>query len=76
MAKAVLTTRQAWAAFLTADTDSSNTYIVWALLESGEPVDSLKNELEKVKTVAFKSDDSYVIALGANVSIWVARKSR
>ena len=50
----------------TADTDSSNTYTVWALLESGEPVDSLKSELERVKTVAFKSDDSYVIALGAN----------
>lgn len=50
----------------TADSDSSNTYIVWALLESGEPISSLKNELERVKTVAFKSDDSYVIALGAN----------
>ncbi|HMP53980.1 MAG TPA: hypothetical protein PKD05_20700, partial [Candidatus Melainabacteria bacterium] len=50
----------------TAESDSSNTYIVWALLESGEPTSSLKNELERVKTVAFKSDDSYVIALGAN----------
>ena len=51
-----------------ADPDCSNSYITWALLESGEPIESLQPEIELVKASAAKSSNSYVTALGANVA--------
>ncbi|MBA3995447.1 MAG: A-macroglobulin complement component [Cyanobacteria bacterium DS2.3.42] len=48
------------------DQDSSNAYIVWALMETGEPAANLKLELASLKTVAGRSQNSYVIALAAN----------
>lgn len=50
----------------TADKDCSNAYIVWSLLETGEPPKNLKAELESLKAAATASQDSYVIALAAN----------
>jgi hypothetical protein len=49
-----------------ADKDCSNAYIVWSLMETGEPAANLKLELESLKRAATASQDSYVIALAAN----------
>ncbi|MCC7530875.1 MAG: A-macroglobulin complement component [Candidatus Melainabacteria bacterium] len=48
------------------DKDCSNAYIVWALLESGQTADDLKQELESLKTASNASKDGYVLALAAN----------
>lgn len=48
------------------DKDCSNAYIVWALLETGQPAADLKMELDSLKVAANSSNNSYVIALGAN----------
>lgn len=50
----------------TEDKDCSNAYIIWALLETGEPTTNLKLELETLKTASNASQNSYVIALAAN----------
>ncbi len=55
-----------------APAPTTNAYIVWALLESGEDPNSLKNEIAAVKAEALKSDDSYVVALAANI-LYLAR---
>ena len=48
------------------DKDCSNAYIVWALLESGQPPAELKPELDSLKTAAAASQNYYVVALAAN----------
>jgi hypothetical protein len=48
------------------DKDCSNAYIVWALLETGQPPSDLKLELDSLKTAATNSQNSYVVALAAN----------
>ncbi|PZM84080.1 MAG: A-macroglobulin complement component [Candidatus Melainabacteria bacterium] len=50
----------------TADPDCSNAYIVWSLLETGEPASNLKSELDSLRSAATASQDSYVVALAAN----------
>lgn len=50
----------------TEDKDCSNAYIIWALLETGEPVSNLKLELESLKAASNASQNSYVLALAAN----------
>ncbi len=50
------------------DKDSSNAYITWALLESGEQ--DLKPELSALKAQAAASKNSYVWALAAN-ALWL-----
>ena len=52
-----------------ADPDCSNGYITWALLECGEEADSLRKEVDAIKSAALKSENSYVIALGANIAL-------
>jgi alpha-2-macroglobulin-like protein len=47
------------------DKDCSNAYILWALMESGEK--DLAKELASLKEAAGKSQNSYVVALAANV---------
>ena len=47
------------------DRDCSDAYITWALLESGER--ALEKEIGAIARTAATSDNSYVIALGANV---------
>ncbi|MDC0714820.1 alpha-2-macroglobulin family protein [Stigmatella sp. ncwal1] len=50
------------------DPDTSNAYILWALLESaGRPVPELSREVAALKQAALKSRNSYVLALAANV---------
>ena len=49
-----------------ADPECSNAYIMWALLEAGETED-LSTEVAWVRSAAEKSQNSYVIALAANV---------
>jgi len=44
---------------------TTNAYITWALLEAGEK--NLEKEVAQIREQAGKSDDSYIIALGANV---------
>jgi uncharacterized protein YfaS (alpha-2-macroglobulin family) len=48
-----------------APVDTTNAYIVWALIESGEK--GLTKEVASVKSAATTTQDSYIIALGANV---------
>jgi hypothetical protein len=48
------------------DKDCSNAYILWALLEAGQPVADLEKEIASLKTAAAASQNSYVVALGAN----------
>jgi len=52
------------------DRDCSNAYILWALLEAGSPsatAERLSKEIAAVKNAAQDSDNSYVVALAANV---------
>ena len=46
---------------------TTNAYIIWALLESGESPEKLQKEIAAIKKTAEKSKDSYVIALAANI---------
>jgi hypothetical protein len=48
-----------------APADTADAYITWALLESGEK--GLGREIAHVKALANSTEDSYIIALGANV---------
>jgi alpha-2-macroglobulin-like protein len=48
------------------DKDCSNAYIVWALLECGQPAAELKPELVSLKAAADTSQNYYVVALAAN----------
>ena len=48
-----------------APADTTNAYIVWALIESGEK--GLEREVAAVKASAASTQDSYIIALAANI---------
>jgi len=48
-----------------APQDTTNAYITWALVESGEQ--GLEKEIASVKASANSTQDSYIIALGANI---------
>ena len=48
-----------------APEDTTNAYIVWALVESG--ADGMEKEIENLKAIAEKTSDTYVIAMAANV---------
>jgi len=48
-----------------APADTTNAYIVWALIESGEK--GLDKEIASVKASASTTQDSYIVALGANI---------
>jgi hypothetical protein len=50
-----------------APADTTNAYIVWALLESGEKVPDMAKEIAAVKTSAMSTQDSYIVALAANI---------
>ena len=53
--------------FGSAPAPTTNAYIVWSLLESGESPSTLTVEIAAIKEQALKSEDSYVIALAANI---------
>src|SRR2546422_9596833 len=48
-----------------SDLDTTNAYIVWALIESGEK--GLDKEIAAVKASAVSTEDSYIVALVANI---------
>src|SRR5262249_28366190 len=48
-----------------APADTTNAYIVWALSESGEK--GLDQEIAAIKASAMSSQDSYIVALAANI---------
>ena len=48
-----------------APTETTNAYIVWALTEAGEK--GLEKEIAYVKTSANSTQDSYILALAANI---------
>jgi hypothetical protein len=48
-----------------APADTTNAYIVWALIESGEK--GLDKEVAAVKASANSTQDSYIVALAANI---------
>ncbi|CAN5697245.1 hypothetical protein BH10CYA1_BH10CYA1_04940 [soil metagenome] len=57
------------------DKDCSNAYIVWALLETGQPAADLKPELAALKTAADASKNNYVVALAANAMFLAGDKA-
>ena len=46
---------------------TTDAYIVWSLLESGQSAQSLSKEIKHVKDSAFNGNDSYIDALAANI---------
>jgi len=50
------------------DKDSSNAYITWAMLETGEKGNELSKEVRTVEDSGQKSPNAYVTALAANVA--------
>ncbi|MGN0866122.1 MAG: MG2 domain-containing protein [Oligosphaeraceae bacterium] len=50
-----------------APRDTTNAYIVWALLESGESPESLEKEIRQVVERANAGEDDYLKALAANI---------
>ncbi len=48
------------------DKDCSNAYILWSLLETGQPAADLKTEIDSLKSATASSPNSYVLALAAN----------
>src|SRR4029077_11677200 len=48
-----------------APQDTTNAYITWALVESGEQ--GLEKKIASVKASANSTEDSYIVALGANI---------
>ncbi len=50
-----------------APAPTTDAYIVWSLLESGQNPRSLAKEIEQVKAKAFGGNDSYIDALVANI---------
>ncbi|MBT3375401.1 MAG: A-macroglobulin complement component [Lentisphaerae bacterium] len=59
--------KRALDSFGRAPVPTTNAYILWAMLESGEDAAKLKKEIAAVKKNGLKSKDSYVIALAANI---------
>jgi uncharacterized protein YfaS (alpha-2-macroglobulin family) len=57
------------------DKDCSNAYILWALLECGQPASDLKPEVAALKTAADVSKNNYVVALAANAMFLAGDKS-
>lgn len=57
-----------------APAPTTNAYIVWALLESGEKPESLKDEIAAVVKKAGESEDAYLHGLAANI-LWLAGKA-
>jgi hypothetical protein len=51
--------------FGSAPTNTANAYITWAMVESGEKV--LSREIAAVKSLANSTEDSYIVALAANI---------
>jgi uncharacterized protein YfaS (alpha-2-macroglobulin family) len=49
------------------DKDCSNGYILWSLLATGNRPTELKQEIDHFRAAATESDNSYVVALAANV---------
>jgi uncharacterized protein YfaS (alpha-2-macroglobulin family) len=50
-----------------APAPTTDAYIVWSLLESGQSPQSLAREIEQVKASAMTGSDSYIDALAANI---------
>ena len=50
-----------------APAPTTDAYIVWSILESGENPQTLAKEIEQVKEKAFSGKDSYIDALAANI---------
>ncbi|MCQ2397472.1 MAG: A-macroglobulin complement component, partial [Lentisphaeria bacterium] len=50
-----------------APANTTDAYIVWSLLESGEKAETLKKEIEAVAKKAASSEDDYLKALAANI---------
>lgn len=50
-----------------APAPTTNAYILWTLLESGEKPDSLRAEIDAVRKQALDSKDTYLKALAANI---------
>lgn len=56
-----------------APQDVTNTYIVWALAESGEDPASIRTEINAVVARGLESSDPYLVALAANTALAAKR---
>ena len=59
----------------TEDKDCSSAYILWALLETGQPAADLKPELEAIKQAASSTSNNYTVALAANALYLAGEKA-
>ncbi|MFT7561876.1 MAG: hypothetical protein ACI93R_003808 [Flavobacteriales bacterium] len=59
--------KKALDSFGRAPAPTTNAYIIWSLLESGESPASLKKEIDAIKREAENTKDTYVVALAANI---------
>ena len=57
-----------------APKDTTNAYILWSLLESGEKPESLETEIQAVLKKAQEAEDAYLAGLGANIAWLAGRK--
>ena len=62
-----LRNEQALDSFGRAPAPTTDAYIVWSLLESGQKADTLKAEIEAVAKKAASEEDDYLKALAANI---------
>ncbi len=46
---------------------TTNAYIIWALLESGENPNTLRKEIAEIKEQTLNTKDNYIVALAANI---------
>ncbi|MEX0718877.1 MAG: MG2 domain-containing protein [Planctomycetaceae bacterium] len=58
-----------------SEPDVANAYIVWGLLSAGEPAESLAREITRIEQAAAATENSYLVALSANVMI-LAKRAR
>ncbi|PIE43078.1 MAG: A-macroglobulin complement component [Gammaproteobacteria bacterium] len=50
-----------------APVKTTDAYVIWALLESGEDPDNLAQEIQAIEQEASSSEDSYLVALAVNI---------
>lgn len=56
-----------------APKETTDAYILWALLESGENPQQLEKEIQQVAEMAKKANDDYLKGLAANI-LWLAKR--
>jgi uncharacterized protein YfaS (alpha-2-macroglobulin family) len=66
--------KKALDSFGRAPQDTTNAYIVWAMLEAGYDPAKIKDSIDLVLKKATEGDDAYIVALGANIAALTGRE--